>query len=230
MPKKTFELSDIGQIDIYKHQAARSLRVTIQPHGQVRVTIPRWLPYKAGIEFARSRSQWIQQHRMRPSILEDGQRIGKSHRLRFIQIDSTAPKTLVKNLTVTVYYSKYQAFSDETVQNRAKKAAEKALRSEAEALLPQRLSTLAGTYGFRFKSVGVRRLKSRWGSCSSKGDITLNSYLMTLPWELIDYVLLHELTHTQIHSHGSEFWDKMMTCDPHSKDNRKSLKTYSPAL
>src|SRR5690606_36436720 len=95
------------------------------------------------------------------------------------------------------------------VQKAAQAAAIRALRKEAETLLPQRLRTLAEQTGFTYNSVAVKQPKSRWGSCSHQKHITLNLFLMQLPWRLIDYVLLHELTHTKVMRHGPPFWAEL---------------------
>jgi len=78
--------------------------------------------------------------------------------------------------------------------------------------------------------VRIKRLSSRWGSCDSHQNIVLNLYLMQLPWECIDYVLLHELTHTQILRHGAPFWDAMGKLLPNLAAIRKQMRGYHPVL
>ncbi len=104
------------------------------------------------------------------------------------------------------------------------------MRLQAEQLLPNRLASLAGTHGFEYGSISVKQLKGRWGSCDHQKNITLNLFLMQLPWELIDYVLLHELTHTNILRHGPDFWRAMEAVLPAVKNARKTLRAYQPVL
>lgn len=229
MPK-IFDVPGIGPVSIYKHRRARSLRVTIQPGGIIRVTIPSWVPYKAGVQFAVSRKDWINQHKLPANILNHGQLIGKSHRILFIKKDIDKTSTRIQGTEIRVSHPRNLDDSSTTVQAKARIATGKALKLQAEALLPRRLRDIAVRHGFQPKSVSIRNLRSRWGSCSSEGDITLNLYLMTLPWELIDYVLLHELVHTEIHNHGPDFWQRMITCDSNAKELRKLLKAHSPVL
>jgi len=117
---------------------------------------------------------------------------------------------------------------DTTVQRIATNACVRALRNEAEALLPGRLATIAEREGFRYKSVTVKRLKGRWGSCDQHGNIVLNLFLMQLPWELVDYVLLHELIHTKHLHHGADFWEAFVVCQPDAKALRKQIRRYQP--
>ncbi|MGH7192412.1 MAG: M48 metallopeptidase family protein, partial [Candidatus Saccharimonadales bacterium] len=100
----------------------------------------------------------------------------------------------------------------------------------AERLLPQRLAAVAEAHGFDYGGVHIKRLKSRWGSCDQDGMIVLNLFLMQLPWEYIDYVLLHELMHTRIMRHGPDFWQAMAELQPDVKALRGRLREYRPAL
>ncbi len=82
-------------------------------------------------------------------------------------------------------------------------------RVEAKKELTGRLERLAGKHGFAYNKVSIRNQKTRWGSCSSKNNISLNMKLVRLPDELIDYVVLHELIHTRKKDHGKAFWAEM---------------------
>jgi predicted metal-dependent hydrolase len=122
------------------------------------------------------------------------------------------------------------AAQDPEVQKSAHRASIRALRTQAEKLLPVRLKQLADKYDFEYASVSVKQLKGRWGSCDTRGHITLNLFLMQLPWHLIDYVLLHELTHTKQLNHGADFWDEFLSHEPKAKDYRKQIKEHKPIL
>ena len=80
-----------------------------------------------------------------------------------------------------------------------------ALRSQAKATLPGRLASLAARHGFEYRKVFIKNNVSNWGSCSSLGNINLNLRLVTLPPELADYVMLHELCHLRYMNHGPQF-------------------------
>lgn len=80
------------------------------------------------------------------------------------------------------------------------------LLDRAKQALPPRLAELAGMHGLHYSKVLVRFLRTRWGSCSTSGTISLSANLLLLPAELCDYVLLHELAHTVHHHHQPAFW------------------------
>lgn len=232
MATKQIELAGIGTVMLYKRRGNRSLRLSIGSAGEVRVSMPYWLPYKAGEQFAVSKLAWIDAHRLpeRPG-LQHGQAVGKAHRLHFApSAQATRITTRLKDNQIEINHPARYRQSDPEVQKAAHSAAIRALRKEAEQLLPMRLRQLAHQEGFSFKNVSVKQLKSRWGSCSAQQEIVLNLFLMQLPWHLIDYVLLHELTHTKVMQHGTPFWQEMERHAPHAKRLRKEIGNYHPVL
>lgn len=97
-------------------------------------------------------------------------------------------------------------FGDVKLQDWLHRVASEAMRRRAKEVLPLRLEMLARTHGLTFNSVKINASTGRWGSCSARGDINLSLHLMLLPLHLIDYVLLHELSHTREMNHGPRFW------------------------
>lgn len=232
MAVKQFEVPEVGTVFVYKRAGVRNLRLTIRSDGSVRVTIPAWSPYVTGVNFARARSAWIQKHAVpKAPTLVDGQPIGKSHRLKFIALASLSkPATRIRQNEVVVSYPASLTIDHDQVQKMATTASLRALKVQASHLLPQRLSELARRHGFEYKSVSIKHLKSRWGSCDQDKNIVLNLFLMQLPWHLIDYVLLHELTHTRVMRHGPPFWSAMATVEPKTQALRREIKAYKTTV
>jgi predicted metal-dependent hydrolase len=230
MPAKTVEISEIGTVKLFKRKGAKNIRLSFSRSGEVRVTIPAWAPYAAGTEFARVKTPWIIKHRPPANLLQDNQRIGKAHQLKFVSATSSRISTRIRQSEIFIGVPAGIAVSSDEVQQAAKNAAVKALKNEAEQLLPQRLAILAKNHGFEYKSVRIKQMKGRWGSCSQHRDITLNCYLMQLPWDLIDYVLLHELLHTKIMAHGPKFWAEMESLLPNIKIIRQQMRIKQPIL
>lgn len=206
------------------------MRLSVTADGKVRVTIPTYAPYQTGLAFAHSKRVWLQsQTAQRSHTLQNGQEIGKKHRLALsTSFQANKPTSRVTDTEVRVLYPASTAEIDQTVQALAAKACVKALRNEAEAELPGRLANIAESGNFSYKSVSVKQLKGRWGSCDQDKNIVLNLFLMQLPWHLIDYVLLHELIHTQYLHHGPDFWDAFLRHQPNAKQLRKEIRQYQP--
>ncbi len=82
-------------------------------------------------------------------------------------------------------------------------------REESKRKLTDRLDHLSGKHGLPYNRVFIRNQKTRWGSCSSANNISLNMQLTCLPEELMDYVILHELVHTRVKNHSIDFWAEL---------------------
>lgn len=232
MATKTVTVTDLGPVQLYKRRGVRSLRLSIGHDGTIRVSLPYWLPYAAGAEFAKSKRDWIKSRQIVTSPLKHGSRVGKTHRLTFIpeQGRTTLATRITTSGEVRIFHPAHFDSHEPAIQKAAERASIRALKLQGEKLLPQRLHDLAEQHGFSYGKVTVKRLKSRWGSCSSEKDIALNLFLMQLPWHLIDYVLLHELTHTRIMAHGKPFWNELDKYVPDLKAIRKEIKNHRPVL
>ena len=108
------------------------------------------------------------------------------------------------------------------------KTAETAKRAAARAqeYLPQRTWELAEQTGLTPAGVKVTGAKTRWGSCSGKNRICLSWRLMERPREVIDYVIIHELCHTEHHDHSKGFWALVESFLPNYRALRRELKGW----
>ncbi len=97
---------------------------------------------------------------------------------------------------------------------------------KAKKHLTERLDFLADKYGFTYNRVFIRNQRTRWGSCSSRDNISLNMKLVRLPKELQDYVILHELMHIKYKNHSENFWGAMDKLVGDSKQLRKKMRKY----
>ena len=103
-------------------------------------------------------------------------------------------------------------------------------RASAKKILIKKLDELSKMNRFSYNKVFIRNQKTRWGSCSAKNNISLNMKLLLLPEELRDYVILHELVHTQIKNHSSEFWETLDKYVGDAKCKQVRLNDYSLLL
>ena len=116
---------------------------------------------------------------------------------------------LLKDAELLICCPQETRFEEEETQETLRRLLKAALRHEAKRCLTIRLAALALQYGFHYTGVTIKDMRSRWGSCSSRKHINLSLFLMTLPWHLIDYILLHELCHTIEMNHSERFWALM---------------------
>jgi len=99
---------------------------------------------------------------------------------------------------------------------------------EAKKYFAARTSELAVLHSDKLpqpRSVGVRRMKRRWGSCRTGGDITFNRELMKKDPALVDYVIIHELCHLVHHNHGKQYYALLESIIPDYRERRRQLKS-----
>lgn len=232
MPVKRIEIPHIGVVTFTKLVRSRSIRLSITTRG-IRVSMPRWTPYAAGIQFVNQQADWIQQQRAKQvsQVLKNGQKIGKLHTLAFVPIadEQAATSRVTSTKLIVRHYAHEDILSDE-VQKRAKVAAIRALRKETLQLLKPKLVALAEQHGLTFGTVQAKEMKRRWGSCDTHKNITLNLYIMQLDWPEIEYVLCHELTHTEHMDHSDAFWRHLTAILPDAQKLAKKVRHTQPSL
>jgi predicted metal-dependent hydrolase len=98
------------------------------------------------------------------------------------------------------------------------------LKHQARALIKEKLAEINKVYNFSFNRVSIKNHKSRWGSCSKKGNLNFNYKIIHLPVELVEYVVAHELCHLKELNHSNRFWALVAKAVPDYKACRRKLK------
>ena len=104
------------------------------------------------------------------------------------------------------------------------------LRRLAAKELPARVIELAAPHNFPVRRVTVRNQRSRWGSCSRRGTISLNWRLVQTPLSVRDYLILHELAHLREMNHSRRFWNEVTRLCPNFREAERWLKQHSGLL
>ncbi len=105
-------------------------------------------------------------------------------------------------------------------------AAYQANKAAALALAEARLAHWNAHYGFRYASVRIKDQKTRWGSCSKRGNLNFNYRIALVPLPLADYVIVHELCHLRQMNHSKKFWDLVAETVPDWKERRNELRGW----
>lgn len=120
------------------------------------------------------------------------------------------------------------------VQQKDKSDYEKRLeapyRMAAKSYIPRRVAYYADILGVTYGKISIRDQKTRWGSCSSKGNLNFNWKLMLAPPGVLDYVVVHELCHRKEMNHSPQFWKEVETVLPDYKEHRTWLKKNGNSL
>lgn len=104
------------------------------------------------------------------------------------------------------------------------------LANRARVYIPERVAYYAPIVGVKYGRITIRNQKTRWGSCSSKGNLNFNCLLMLAPKEVLDYVVVHELCHRKEMNHSAAFWNEVAKVIPNYKQSVKWLKTEGRML
>lgn len=109
-------------------------------------------------------------------------------------------------------------------------ALEQAYRRQAKARLEERAAYFASRMGVSYQRISVRAAKTRWGSCSAKGNLNFHWKLILMPPQVLDYVVVHELAHRKEMNHSPAFWAEVEKILPDYRERRKWLKTYGQTV
>ncbi len=230
MIKKIYVEEIQSEVLLARRKGIRNLKISIGGSNKIRLSVPYLLPEKMAIKFLLTKKDWITKHIKTSELLKSGDHIGKSHTIETLHSNIEKPKSrIIKNI-IQITLPNSVDINSNTAQDFIIKICEKALKKEADNLLPQRLEYLSNKFDIPYKSIKCKKMKSRWGSCDNSKNIVLNIYLMQLDWSLIDYVIHHELTHTIHHNHQAVFWDSLGSRLPEFKTLRKELKTNQTAI
>ncbi len=228
MPNKVVHYKSIGQVTFFRNRRSKSMKISVKPDKSVLVSFPFFVTEKEILSFLVKHEAWIRRQQEKLTARKQ----------------MLSPGTILKTKTTTVEMCKADTcrveadgthikfYAPEFTSGEVKSTVEEIItnlyRLEARKLLPPRLAALARMHGFSYSKVTIRNNKRNWGSCSSRNNISLNLQMMKLPDELIDYILLHELVHTQIKDHSERFWKRLdQLTNNRARELAKEVKKYS---
>ena len=222
-------------ITFYRSKKAKNINISIRPFKGVRVAVPRLASFRQAKQFVVLRKHWIEKHAAQMKQFEDRQTVFNwdtefNTKYRTLNLIKSKIDVISYNYTenqLVVQIPESESILNSDVQDFIVNAIEKTYRLEAKAYLPNRVAKLAKTYDLVYKKVKINNAKTRWGSCSSENNINLSLQLMRLPDYLIDYVILHELAHTKVKNHSTQFWYFLdALTENKAKKLDKELKSY----
>lgn len=234
MPLKYYAHPAFGDIALKKNKMSKGLRIIIRNSNSITVTFPWHLTYNDAIKFIQEKENWISQNLKKMEVIGKNRMFlpGETyrtfaHELIFTKMEKGNPFIKVDTSTIAVFYTDEEMLSTPEVQSHIQLAIERVLKIEAKKYLPPRVEFFANKFGLKYTDISLKKMRTRWGSCSSDGSLNFNIHLMRLPAHLIDYVILHELAHTKHHNHGPYFWKFLdELAGRNSKALSKEMKNY----
>ena len=228
MIAKVVQFNNIGSVTLRKNRRSKNIKISVKPDKSVHVSFPFFVSPREVTSFVVKNEQWILSQKQKfelrkPFFGEETKLKTKFYKVSFVRSEADSGQRVGNHITL-----KIADFKSETSNRFIENTLVSIYRYEAKKLLPVRLKELAELYHFQYNKITIRNNKRNWGSCSSKNNISLNLQMMKLPDELIDYILLHELVHTEIKNHGPGFWEKLnLVTNNRAKELAKQVRKYS---
>lgn len=230
--EKCIYYKGLGEVFYYKNSRAKNISIRINSEGRIRVTVPRWCSYHRAEQFVIEKQHWIlnKTHEIKRKsdeklVWRGGESIEYWNGKLFFEsgTGNEFSEMQVGNNFIVELPALYDPNSEEW-RNKLLKILGAIGFRESKSQLPVLLHQYSQSSGLKYTRVTVRRMRTRWGSCSSKNSISLNSALFFMPEELIKYVCLHELVHTVHKNHSQNFWNALVAILPDAMQLRKQLR------
>jgi predicted metal-dependent hydrolase len=226
-----------GTIEIpyrFYYACRKTLGISVNPDLSVTVKAPTGVSIDQIRALVQRRAGWIRkawrefeqylpkQPERRYISGETHRYLGRQYRLKIAQGDTDIVKCSGGYFWVTI--------KGNISPERTKTLLEEWYRHHAKHIFQERLTVChqrVHREGMALPNLQIRKMTSRWGSYSAKGQITLNLALIKAPKDCIDYVIIHELCHCKVKHHGPKFWKLLHKLMPDFEERRKKLKLYA---
>lgn len=231
----------LGDIEIYPSDRCKSITLSLKYNNKLRVSYPASIDFEYITKFIVSSREKILKSRekmkdmpvAKQTIFTPGTQFAThSHKLVITPVpDTQYMSRKVTDEHIYITYPSVMPAESETLQRFIRKTIDATLDYECRMYIPQRINELQAKIGVRVSDLQFKNLKSRWGSCTSDNRITINTQIMRLPDELIDFILIHELCHILEHNHSKQFHALVnMHVNGREKEFIKEMKEYSTRL
>lgn len=223
----------------YRHQIhprSRSFKIKIEPNGDVVVVTPPYYSAHLLNEFVSTHQDWIVRNRAKVMAKKQATAdpdhvtiFGKNY-LKKVEYSTQKPVGIRITQHNLIYNPINPLASQAKLTTEFAKALNTFLKKTAEKYLRPRTKQIATTMDQTYGTLTLREQKTRWGSCSSDGNLNFNWRLVHYEPAIIDYVIIHELAHRTHMNHSTAFWNLVKTYDPEYLKHRGWLKRHGLAV
>lgn len=218
-----------GEYQLRVSRRARRLRIDVSAHRGVVVVVPEGTPEAAVQEFVRAKRGWVRRARERVRadaevLRAPDETVPRRLQLRALGLDFTVETVAAGDRRRVERQGDRVRVTGAEDPAAVRTALTGWLKRLARRRLLPRLAELSRQHGLEYERAAVRGQRTRWGSCSGRGTISLNYKLLFLPPALVDHVLVHELAHTRHLDHSPRFWALLAHLDPDWRAHHEALK------
>jgi len=211
-------MEDIKIENIIKSKR-KTIGLEITDRATLIVRVPYHISKKTINEVIQKHKNWIEKHinkiKSRPKVTEKEYVSGENFLLlgrnqRLLILEKQSKKLMFDN----AFYLRADC------RTNAKEILEQWYRKRAKEFIGQRVNYYSKLTGINYKSIRITGAKKRWGSCSKEGNLSFTYRLIMAPVSVIDYVVVHELCHIELHNHSKAFWEKVRVIIPEYKKQK----------
>ncbi len=206
-------------------KAVRSLRLRLRNRNEIEVTVPQLMPMFLVQQFIKNHSEWIEKNNQKIKKNKDLSKL-KSIRILGEKYEVEVKKALRESLVIM----DKKIFINYSDKRKIKKLIDQKMRPWALRIIKEKINELAGKHQLNYEKISVKNQSSRFGSCSSQGNLNFNWQIILLPMDKFEHVLWHELAHLTVKNHSRDFWNLMAKYDPKYIENRRWLKTQGAKM
>lgn len=215
----------------------KTVSITVYPDNRVIVSVPAQLSQKKVYQIVEEKSEWIRkkmQANRQKSPVGPSRQFRSGEKLLFLGEDFTLQ--LEKGLSDLVdvmgrnIYVRLRSGPEHSQPGVIRRHLIRWYAARALEIIEKKVEHYRGLVGAGPRSVTIKALKSRWGSCSSRGSISLAWNIVMAPEPVVDYLVVHELCHLVHHNHSPEYWDLVSSVLPDHRERRKWLRVNGDLL
>ena len=207
---------------------ARKVRLSLCPIKGLEVVVPRGFNHQKIPQVVHENKNWLE--RARYNLEKRTANLPKGHldplptTISLLYVNQMRHMKFTFADTLPLTDNGDTLFVHASGEVEARKKIKNWLKSQARKYLVPALKDLSREIGLDYEKTSIRNQKTRWGSCSSRGMISLNYRMILLPAELVRYLFVHELCHTKHMNHSKRFWALVEQFDPDFRQHEKALK------
>ena len=227
MPNEIENFTEELEWELRVSRRIRYARLQIKPFGGLEVVIPPRFPRHQVPGLVAKHAAWARRQLARQSQLRQSVRLPTHLSLAF---DNSSTPVIYTADPLQVNFDMFAELATEKIIIDADDHRERVrklrnwVRRRAWQSLPVLLGEISTRTGLEFNRLSIRSQKTRWGSCSIRGNISLNDQLLFMPVEIVEYLMIHELCHTRHLNHSTVFWALVEHHCPNYRSHEQLLR------
>ena len=211
-------------IDKLVRSRRKTIALIIQRDGTLTVRAPLRMAEAVIREFVETHAEWIARNQAKIQAAAPPPQKHYVDGETFPFLGQSYPLTIVPRQRPAMTFDGHTFRLAKSALPKAEEAFVRWYKGQAALLLLERVLTCSKKHGFHYQKIRISSARSRWGSCSSSGTLSFTYRLVMAPPEVVDYVVVHELVHTQVKNHSKTFWRRVGEIMPDYKVKLTWLK------